>query len=182
MKTHLRSPQSAPQIIVKGLNASARRGVLIVGSLRLPCALGRGGRTAAKREGDGATPIGRFALREVFYRPDRIARPRTGLPVRPIRPDAGWCDDPKDRNYNRPIRQPYRASAERLWRTDALYDLFVVIGYNDRPRILGRGSAIFMHVAGPGFAATEGCVALRRNDLRRVLELLTPRTRVLISP
>ena len=82
----------------------------------------------------------------------------------------GWCDDPVDRNYNRRVRHPYPASAERLWRSDHLYDLVVVLGYNDRPRVAGRGSAIFMHVAGPGFAPTEGCVALRLPDLKRLLE------------
>jgi L,D-peptidoglycan transpeptidase YkuD (ErfK/YbiS/YcfS/YnhG family) len=143
---------------------------LSFGGLRLPCALGRSGRRVVKREGDGATPIGSFAVREAFYRADRLARPRTALPLRPIGVLDGWCDDPLDRNYNRRVRHPYPASAERLWRSDRLYDLVVVLGYNDRPRIAGRGSAIFMHVAGPGFAPTAGCIALRLPDLKRLLE------------
>lgn len=132
---------------------------------RYRCALGRGGVTANKREGDGATPAGSFPLRRVLYRPDRLPRPATGLPARRLRPQDGWCDDPDDPNYNRQVRLPYRAHCERLWRDDALYDLIVVLGYNDAPVVPGRGSAIFLHVAHPDYAPTEGCVALARDDL-----------------
>jgi L,D-peptidoglycan transpeptidase YkuD (ErfK/YbiS/YcfS/YnhG family) len=170
MKTRGGSPQAIPQLIVRGRSAGAQTGTLSFGGLRLPCALGRSGRRAAKREGDGATPIGSFAVREVFYRADRLARPRTALPLRPIAALDGWCDDPLDRNYNRRVRHPYPASAERLWRSDHLYDLVVVLGYNDHPRVAGRGSAIFVHVAGPGYAPTAGCIALRLPDLKRLLE------------
>jgi L,D-peptidoglycan transpeptidase YkuD (ErfK/YbiS/YcfS/YnhG family) len=141
--------------------------------LRFPCALGRAGRRAGKREGDGATPIGSFHLRTVYYRPDRLLRPRTLLPIAPLRPLDGWCDDPRDRNYNRRVRHPYPASAERLWRADHLYDVVVVLGHNDRPRVRGRGSAVFMHVAGPGLAPTAGCIALRLPHLLRLIERMS---------
>src|SRR5215469_10296624 len=95
------------------------------------CALGRSGINPAKREGDGATPAGRFAMRFVFYRPDRETRPSTGLPCRPLARDDGWCDAPADPAYNRMIRLPYPASAENLWRGDRMYDLVVPLGYND---------------------------------------------------
>jgi L,D-peptidoglycan transpeptidase YkuD (ErfK/YbiS/YcfS/YnhG family) len=108
-------------------------------------------------------------MRAVLYRADRVVRPVTRLPVSAIHPDDGWCDDPCDRNYNRPVRLPYPASHERLWREDHLYDLVVVLGYNDLPRSKGRGSAIFMHLAAPGFMPTEGCIALREADLRKLL-------------
>jgi L,D-peptidoglycan transpeptidase YkuD (ErfK/YbiS/YcfS/YnhG family) len=170
MKTQAGSPQAKPQLIVRGRSPGAQTGTLSFGNLLLPCALGRSGRRAGKREGDGATPIGRFALREALYRADRLARPRTALPLRPIGVLDGWCDDPMDRNYNRRVRHPYPASAERLWRSDRLYDLVVVLGYNDCPRVAGRGSAVFMHVAGPGYAPTAGCIALRLADLKRLLE------------
>ena len=111
-------------------------------------------------------------MRAVLYRPDRMRRPRTPLPVRAIRRHDGWCDASADRNYNRPVRLPYPASAERLWREDALYDVVVVLDYNERPRVRGRGSAIFMHVARPGYAPTEGCIALARAHLLRLLERL----------
>ena len=156
------------------LAAGRTRGRLRIGQLCYPCALGRSGCRAAKREGDGATPLGLWKPRAVYYRADRVGRPRSGLPVRVLRPHDGWCDAPGDANYNRPVRHPYAASAERLWRADALYDVIVVLGYNERPRVQGRGSAIFMHVARPGFQPTEGCIALARAHLLRVLERLGP--------
>ncbi len=110
-------------------------------------------------------------MRRVLYRADRVARPRTLLPVSPIGPNDGWCDDPRDRNYNRPVRLPYPAGHEQMWRKDHLYDLVVVLGYNDGPRSRGRGSAIFMHLAAPDFAPTAGCIALREADLRSLLAI-----------
>jgi L,D-peptidoglycan transpeptidase YkuD (ErfK/YbiS/YcfS/YnhG family) len=129
---------------------------------------------AIKSEGDGATPIGRFPIHEVLYRSDRTRRPRSGLPCRPLRRSDGWCDDPADRNYNRPVSHPYAGSAETMWRRDHLYDVVVVLGYNLRPRVRGRGSAIFMHLARPGYAPTAGCIALSARNMRIVLERLAP--------
>lgn len=170
MKSHSSGPQVRSQLVVRALSAGAQRGILACGGLRFPCAVGRSGRRIDKREGDGATPVGRFALRRVLYRRDRVRRPHTRLPVAALNASDGWCDDPRDRNYNRPVRHPYPASAERLWRDDRLYDLIVVIGYNDGPRVKGRGSAIFMHVAGPGLKPTQGCIALKRPHLVRLIE------------
>ncbi len=169
MKRHSRGPQAGSQLIVRAPSAGAQRGIVSCGSLRFPCALGRSGRRTDKREGDGATPVGRFVLRQVLYRSDRLGRPRTGLAIAALQANDGWCDDPDDRNYNRFVRHPYRASAERLWRADHLYDLIVVLGYNETPRVKGRGSAIFMHVAGPGFKPTAGCIALTRPHLLRLI-------------
>ena len=157
---------------MSALSLGAVRGTLKLAGLQFPCALGRAGCRARKREGDGAAPIGQWRVREVLYRPDRVGRPRTALPVRAIRKHDGWCDAPDDRNYNRPVRLPYPASAERLWRRDELYDVVVVLAYNDHPRARGRGSAIFMHVARPDYAPTQGCVALARAHLLRLLERL----------
>lgn len=180
MKRHLKSPQREVHIFVRSLSARATRGFVTYGNLRLACALGRSGLRAIKREGDGATPIGNFALRRVLYRADRTSRPRTLLPVSPIRPLDGWCDEPRDRNYNRQVCHPYPASAEQLWRHDHLYDVVVVMGHNDLPRVKFAGSAVFMHVAAPGMAPTAGCVALQRQDLKRLLTLVSRRTRVRI--
>jgi L,D-peptidoglycan transpeptidase YkuD (ErfK/YbiS/YcfS/YnhG family) len=165
---------------VSALSSGACRGILTLEGMSFPCALGRAGCRARKREGDGATPAGLWRLRAVLYRSDRVRRPRTHLPVRAIRQRDGWCDAPADRNYNRPVRHPYPASAERLWRTDALYDIVVVLDYNDRPRVRGRGSAIFMHVAKPGYAPTEGCIALARPHLLRLLERMGSRPAVAV--
>ena len=157
-----------------------RRGHLVAGNLVLPCALGRSGPTRSKREGDGASPVGRFRLLQAIYRADRIPRIRTGLRLRAIRPRDGWCDDSRDRRYNRPVPLPCAASHENLWREDALYDVVVDIGWNRGPIRAGRGSAIFLHVAGPGFAPTAGCVAVERRSLQRLLERIGPGTRLAI--
>jgi len=133
------------------------------------CALGRSGISHDKREGDGATPVGRFVLRRVLYRPDRLAPPATRLPVAPIAGDDGWCDDPADPNYNRPVKRPYPASHEEMWREDDLYDVVVVMGHNDDPVVPGMGSAVFMHVATADYGPTAGCVALALPDLLRLL-------------
>ena len=133
------------------------------------CAIGKGGRRADKHEGDGATPIGLLPLRRVLYRADRLAPPRGAVPVAPMAPDDGWCDDPTHADYNMQIRLPHRARHEELWRADAIYDVIGVLGWNDTPVMRGRGSAIFLHLARPGFSPTEGCIALEQRDLLRVL-------------
>jgi len=157
------------RIMVAPHAADKTRGLIVVGGLWIPCALGRSGVVRHKREGDGATPAGRLGLLAVLYRPDRIRRPPTALPVIPLAPDAGWCDDPADRRYNRPVRLPCAAGHERLWRSDRLYDVVVVLDYNfERPRP-GAGSAIFLHIAAPDFAPTEGCVAVSMTAMRRLL-------------
>jgi L,D-peptidoglycan transpeptidase YkuD (ErfK/YbiS/YcfS/YnhG family) len=167
---------------VAALSSRATRGAVRLGSLNLPCALGRSGRRTLKREGDGATPVGCLRAIRVLYRADRIPRPLTGLPVKPIGRGDGWCDAPADRNYNRPVRYPYAASAEPLWRADPLYDVVVVLAYNIRPRVRGRGSAIFMHLAGPGLAPTQGCIALGRRQLILLLRHLRAGARVRVLP
>lgn len=153
---------------------------LKLGRRILRAAIGRGSVRTLKREGDGGTPLGRFPIRLVLYRADRMKRPRTPLPVRAIRADDAWCDDPGDRNYNRLVRLPSKRSAEGLMREDALYDLVLVLGYNDRPRIRGKGSAIFVHLAREGYTPTEGCIALSRRDLLAVLGELRRDTTFLV--
>jgi L,D-peptidoglycan transpeptidase YkuD (ErfK/YbiS/YcfS/YnhG family) len=132
-------------------------------------ALGYGGIRADKREGDGATPAGLLPLRKVLYRPDRQPAPICAVSVRRLAPYDGWCDDPTHAAYNSLVRLPINARAEALWREDALYDIIGVLGWNDRPVEPARGSAIFLHVARPDFASTEGCVALSLETLLDVL-------------
>jgi len=165
----MRTTRPSLQLVVRTIVAGARRGVLDMGPVKIPCAIGRGGIKVLKREGDGATPRGEWRMVGVYYRADRIRRPRTGLPVRALRPTDGWCDAAGDRNYNRFVRHPYPASAEHLWREDGLYDVIVVLDHNQRPRVRGHGSAVFLHCASEGFAPTAGCVAVRRAELVRVL-------------
>ena len=145
------------------------------------CAIGPAGIAPKTREGDGITPSGAFALREVFYRADRIPMIFTTLPLWKIEPDDGWCDAPEDQNYNRLVKLPYAASAERLWREDSVYDIVAVIGFNDDPVYAGKGSAIFLHLAKPDYAPTAGCVALSEADLRAALQQLQPGDKIKIS-
>ena len=143
--------------------------VLRLGPLAWRCALGRGGIRTDKQEGDGATPVGVLPLRRVFYRADRVAPPACRLPVEPLSPADGWCDDPADAAYNKRVTLPHPARHETLWREDGLYDLVGVLGWNDAPVVRGRGSAIFLHLARPDLAPTEGCIALAERDLRAAL-------------
>lgn len=146
-----------------------RSGSLHADGVTYRCALGRGGVRADKTEGDGATPVGTFPLRRVYYRADRLARPATNLPVVPIAEDDAWCDDPEYPLYNCKVVTPYPARTEPMWRDDHLYDVLVVLGHNDAPVVPGAGSAIFLHVAADDYAPTEGCVALALDDLLAVL-------------
>jgi len=157
------------------------RGVLIAAHRPIPVALGRSGVRASKREGDGATPAGRFRPLRLWWRPDRGPRPRALLPVRPIGADLAWCEDPADRRYNRPFRRSANEPGDRLWRADGLYDLIVEIDHNTRPRVAGRGSAVFLHVARPDRGPTAGCVAMGANDLRRLLRIISTKTRISIQ-
>ena len=149
-------------------------GWLQCGNRVFRCTLGRGGVTTDKREGDGATPAGAYPLRQLLYRSDRLAPPTNALPTSPLRPRDGWCDDPGHSSYNRPVTLPLDASAESMWRDDHLYDLVVVLGYNDDPVVSGLGSAIFLHVASHEYSPTEGCIALAKEDLLTVLADITP--------
>ena len=158
------------------LIADTAAGLLQGNGRAIPLALGRSGAvdTAAKREGDGTTPLGRWPIRTVLLRPDRIALPvGLSLPWRWLRPDDGWSDDSADPAYNRPVRHPHPRSAERLWREDELYDVIVTLGHNDSPPVAGAGSAIFFHCWRDA-ATTEGCVAIAREEMLRLLPELRP--------
>ena len=165
-------------LLVRPKPGQRSRGWLIAGPLALPVALGRAGIRANKREGDGGTPRGTFRLRRLWFRADRAPPPRTRLPLRRIGRGDAWCEDPRDRHYNQPVRLPADHPGDRLWRADRLYDLIIELDHNTRPRIAGRGSAVFVHVARPDFAPTAGCVALTEAALRRLLERAGPRTRI----
>lgn len=156
------------------------QGWLRAGSLVVPVALGRAGVKANKREGDGATPRGHYRPVRLWWRGDRRPRPRTLLPARRIGRADAWCEDPADRRYNRSFRRSANEPGDRLWREDGLYDLFLEIDHNTRPRVAGLGSAVFIHVARPGFRPTAGCVALRLHDLRILLSRIHSRTRIVI--
>lgn len=150
---------------------AASDGSFQAGDLNTTCAIGRGGmiEAAEKREGDGASPLGTWRLKRVFYRADRIDRPDTALPVIPLKETDGWCDAADHPLYNRPVTRPCSASHEKLWREDHAYDVIVELAHNDDPVIAGLGSAIFFHLAHDDGRPTEGCIAVSMEDMLRVL-------------
>ncbi|HSI00745.1 MAG TPA: L,D-transpeptidase family protein [Reyranella sp.] len=161
-------------------SADASLGWATLGEKRWRCAIGAGGVREDKVEGDGATPVGTFPLRRIYFRNDRLVLPKVQLPARPIAEHDGWCDDPHSPTYNRLVRIPNEWSHEKMWRGDGLYDLVVVIGYNDDPPEGEWGSAIFLHVARDDMSPTRGCIAFARDDLLELVPLLTPQTTISI--
>jgi L,D-peptidoglycan transpeptidase YkuD (ErfK/YbiS/YcfS/YnhG family) len=163
---------SPVSILVRARPGRPAQGLLVAAGTVFSCALGRGGITAFKREGDGGTPLGSMKVLWGYRRPGRGYPPPTRLPILPATPMLGWCDAPGDRNYNRPVRLPYSASCETMQRADRLYDVVLVLDWNMRPAIRGRGSAIFLHIARPNYLPTEGCIAVSPATMRRLLPLL----------
>lgn len=147
------------------------------------CSIGRNGTSSDKKEGDGTTPIGQFPIREIFYRADRanLSQLKLNLACSAIEKDDGWCDDVNSDNYNKYIKLPSEESHEKLRREDNIYDIIVVIGYNDDPIIKKKGSAIFLHIARENYQPTAGCIALAKEDLLKVIPQLTPKTKINID-
>jgi L,D-peptidoglycan transpeptidase YkuD (ErfK/YbiS/YcfS/YnhG family) len=173
--------RSVATIYVRSRPGNRAQGWLVVGSMSVPVALGRTGIKANKREGDGGTPRGRFRLVRLWWRPDRSPPPRTLLPLRRIAATDAWCEDANDRNYNRPVRRLAGAPGDRLRRSDHLYDFMIEIDHNTRPRVAGRGSAVFVHLARPGLLPTAGCVALTDGRIKSLLARVSARTRIVIA-
>jgi len=168
-------------IRVRRAAGDPRRGWLTADGWTVPVALGRGGILANKREGDGGTPRGTFHPLQLWWRVDRHPRPQTYLPVRPIRPEDAWCEDPQDRHYNQPIRVVRDQPGDRLTREDHLYDFMVEIDHNAGPRVAGRGSAVFLHLARPNFSPTAGCVSMTKSSMLRLLRRMGPQTKIMIG-
>jgi len=173
--------QGSFRILVRRKPASRQRGVALIGGRAVPVTLGRSGVRADKREGDGATPRGIFHPVRIWWRADRGVRPRSALPIRRIGPASGWCEDPADRRYNRPVVLGRDDAGDRLWRDDRLYDLVVELDHNARPRVAHRGSAVFIHLARPDGGPTAGCVGFAPGELRRLLARLDRNTRIVIQ-
>jgi L,D-peptidoglycan transpeptidase YkuD (ErfK/YbiS/YcfS/YnhG family) len=157
---------------VKPSPLDPRRAHLRFGPVLIEAALGKGAISAFKREGDGATPLGDLAVVSGFRRGGSLTAAPSAVPLRRVGRLDGWCDAPDHGAYNRPVRLPFPASHETLLRSDRLYDFVLVLDWNIRSRRRGRGSAIFLHVARPGYQPTEGCIALKRQDLIRLLPYL----------
>lgn len=163
------------RIRVAAIPGNRARGRLSAGLVILHCALGSAGTVTRKKEGDVATPVGCFRLTSLLYRAERLARPTALLSTRPVRRQDVWCDDAADRRYNRLSQGPVSAGHEKLWRADGVYNTLIILDYNLKPRIRGRGSAIFFHLARPDYAPTAGCVAISPRDMRKLLPRLSSR-------
>ncbi|WP_332060026.1 L,D-transpeptidase family protein [Bartonella sp. CB74] len=156
------------------------RGILCAGKNHFFCALGRAGISAFKREGDGATPLARMRCLRGFRGNFSRSFPRSILPFHRIRVQDGWCDASGDANYNRLVRLPYGNSAEKMYREDGLYAIVLSLDWNITERKMARGSAIFMHLARENYTPTEGCIALSRRDMERLLPHISRKTKIVV--
>lgn len=167
-------------LIVQADSADSALGWAVLAGRRWRCSVGAGGVREDKVEGDAATPVGEFPLRHIYFRNDRLVLPKVRLPARAISRHDGWCDDPRSSSYNRLVRIPNDWSHEKLWREDGLYNLLVVVGYNDDPPEGEWGSAIFLHIARGDHEPTRGCVAFKAADLLELVTLIDSGTRLRI--
>jgi len=148
---------------------------------RFQCSIGKSGFSKNKKEGDGCTPVGTFYIENIYYRADKIRTLETNINKVQINKIDGWCDDPTQEEYNQLIHFPYNFSAEKLYRDDSLYNIVCVLNYNTNPVKPGLGSAIFMHVAKDGYKPTEGCIALKQEDLIFLLSLINKKTKIILG-
>lgn len=155
-------------------------GKLRAGNITVLCRFGANGRSWLKHEGDGKSPKGSMSLLSGYFRHDRLPRPRSMLPLAPLRGSEGWCDDPADRMYNQLVPAGYPANHEILRRDDRQYDVVIIADYNCLPRVRGRGSAIFFHLTSQERRGTEGCIAITPSDMRKILPLIGPATRLIV--
>ena len=152
-----------------------------MGNYKVKCAVGKRGIATKKKEGDLITPKGKFKIKYILYRKDRVYSLKTKIKKIIIKKDMGWCNDSASQKYNKLIRFPSRYSAEKLYRSDNSYDIILVLDFNFKPIIKGKGSAIFIHVAKKSFKRTEGCVAIKKLNLIKLIKEINPNTKVKIS-
>ena len=154
---------------------------LILGDYRIKCAIGKRGIGNKKREGDQITPKGKFKVKSILYRKDRLSHFKSKITKLPIKRDMGWCDDPKSKKYNKLIKLPFKGSFEKLYRKDNTYDIILVLDYNFNPVIKGRGSAIFIHVAKKNYKNTLGCIAISKKNLINLIKKINKKSIVHIN-
>ncbi len=154
---------------------------LILGDYRIKCAIGKRGIGNKKREGDQITPKGKFKVKSILYRKDRLSHFKSKITKLPIKRDMGWCDDPKSKKYNKLIKLPFKGSFEKLYRKDNTYDIILVLNYNLNPVRKGKGSAIFIHVAKKDFKSTLGCIAVSKKNLLKIVKKISSSTQVNIN-
>ena len=163
------------------MNIKIKRHFLVYKGYKIKCCIGKSGISSMKKEGDLSTPKGIFKLGSLYYRKDRINTPKCKIKKRILLKKMGWCNDSKSKNYNKEIKFPFKYKAERLYRKDGIYDLFINIKYNFRPVIKKKGSAIFLHLSDDRYKPTEGCVAITKKDFLKILPLITKDTKISIG-
>ncbi len=156
------------------------KGYLIVDEFKFKCSVGKKGLKSKKTEGDHCTPIGIFKIGKVYYRPDRVKKPKTVLKTKIIKKNMGWCDDPYSKNYNKEITLNKKNRGEKLFRKDSIYDILIVIEYNTNKTKPFKGSAIFIHLT-KNYGLTKGCIALKKNDLLILLKIINKKSKIEIS-
>tara|TARA_Y100001970_G_scaffold293109_1_gene437811 strand:- start:3057 stop:3548 length:492 start_codon:yes stop_codon:yes gene_type:complete len=147
---------------------------------KIKCSIGKKGITAKKREGDYKTPSGKFKFKFLLFRNDRIKGIRCKIKKIKIKKNMGWCDDPTSKKYNRIVKLPFKKSAEKLYIKKNYYDLLLVIDYNMKPVISGKGSAIFLHLASKNFSTTKGCIAIKKREFLQILPYIEKKTKLFI--
>ena len=157
-----------------------RKNTLIYNDKSFQCAIGKNGTIEKKIEGDGYTPLGTYLIKEVFYRSDRVNLPNISFPTTAIKSNFGWCDDITSKEYNKLIKFPFKESAERLFRSDNIYDIICVLNYNLNPIVKNKGSAIFLHIARDDYSGTQGCVAISEKNLVLLLTMIDINTELKI--
>ena len=158
-----------------------KSGYLNYKNFKFRCALGKNGIKKKVKEGDFVTPKGKYKLIKIYYRPDRIKKINSPLKKIKIKKNMGWCDDVNSKYYNKQIKINDKISHEKLYRKDSLYDIFVVLNYNLNPIIKGKGSAIFLHVAKKNYSKTQGCIALKKNELLNLVSKIRKNTQIKIG-
>ena len=154
---------------------------LIFKDYRVKCCVGKSGFKKNKIEGDKSTPKGTFKLKYVLYRIERVKLAGCKLKKKVIKKNMGWCDDPKSKFYNKLIKFPFNYSAEKLYIKNNTYDIIVVIDYNLKPIKPYKGSAIFIHVSKKNYSSTNGCIAISKKDLKKLLTIVNKNTKIIIN-
>tara|TARA_Y100000816_G_scaffold162224_1_gene116075 strand:+ start:177 stop:668 length:492 start_codon:yes stop_codon:yes gene_type:complete len=153
---------------------------LIFNNYKVKCALGKRGIGVKKKEGDQITPRGSYKIRGILYRRDKIKNLKTKLIKKVINKKMGWCDDPKSKKYNQLIKLPSKFNFEKLYRNDDIYDIVFILNFNTSPVKKNKGSAIFVHIAKKNYLPTRGCIAIKKNDIKKLAREINRKTLVKI--
>ena len=154
---------------------------LSISDYKIKCVVGKRGIGVKRKEGDQITPKGKYKIKSILYRNDRISNFKTTINKLAIKKDMGWCDDPKSNQYNKLVKFPFPFRAERLHITNNTYDIVLVLNYNLNPTIKNKGSAIFLHIAKKNYKKTEGCIAVKKIELRKIIKIINKKTIININ-